>query len=62
MNNILNGYLDGKQKTNLHTMLCLKKIFHDEGRAIDQPFQQREISSMWQSVAAINPNFFESWT
>ena len=60
MNNILNGYLDGKQKTNLHTMLCLKKIFHDEGRAIDQPFQQREISSMWQSVAAINPNFLNS--
>lgn len=60
MNNILNGYLEGKQKTNLHTMLCLKRIFHDEGRALDQPFQQREISSMWQTVAAINPNFLNS--
>lgn len=60
MLDIIREFVDGKQKTNLHAILCLKKIYHDGQRPIDQSFQQREISSMWQEVATINPSFLNS--
>lgn len=60
MLDIIREFVDGKQKTNLHAILCLKKIYHDDQRPIDQSFQQREISSMWQEVALINPTFLNS--
>ncbi len=60
MLDIIREFVDGKQKTNLHAILCLKKIYHDDQRPIDQSFQQREVSSMWQEVALINPTFLNS--
>ena len=60
MLHIIREFVDGKQKTNLHAILCLKKIYHDDQRPIDQSFDQREISSMWQEVALINPTFLNS--
>ena len=57
---IIREFVDGKQKTNLHAILCLKKKYHDDQRPINQSFQQREISSMWQDVALINPTFLNS--
>lgn len=60
MNTIISSFINGKQKTNLHTILCLKRIFHDGQRPLDQSFQQREISNMWDSVRNYNRNFLNA--
>jgi len=60
MNNIIREFLEGKQKTNLHALLCLKKIYYDDQRSIISSFQQREVSAMWQSISQLNPTFLNS--
>ena len=60
MKEIIKEFINAKEKTNLHALLCLKRIYVDQGRSIDQSFQQREVSSMWKNVAEINPNFLNS--
>jgi hypothetical protein len=60
MEQIIKTFIEGKQKTNLHALLCLKKIYIDDKRPLDQSFQQGEVSRMWATVASINPTFLNA--
>lgn len=47
-------------KTIMLPLFCLKKIYIDEKRPLNQIFTSEEIRSNWLKVSQINPNFFNS--
>lgn len=55
MKDLVQNYIDNKEKTNLSVLLCLKKIYIDENRAVNLPFLSSEVSQNWPSVKEINP-------
>jgi hypothetical protein len=60
MKQIIKKFIEGKQKTNLHAILCLKRIYVDNERPINKSFQQNEISRLWPDVAELNPSFLNA--
>jgi hypothetical protein len=52
--------INSNAKTNLHPIFCLKKIYIDEKRPLNQIFTSEEIRANWLKISQINPAFFNS--
>jgi len=58
METIVGRFIASKDKTNLHTLLCLKTIY--AGRPLTESFTAKEISRFWVEAQNINPGFLNS--